>query len=551
MLKFGLLSLLLLPVGVGCTSGAPGAAGERIERDYIGPTRAEITEVSEAESERRGCEAQLRQVLAEPALPGAPGFDAVRAELLGRAKAEPVLLVKTPEHAPTDKLEVQGYRTVLARSKNAWASVESVLGATAGRPQEARESLLKDGYLYAEDPKLAYALVSLVQPHQLFGHDRIWIQRGDQTLHAERRHGRYHYLDGPLAGDRVRLIHLDRLGFDTPGPALHRDVRHLAYRLGFDRARIRHVTEKHVVANLRYGSWWVPTVLAADGPQLTLECEILAPNLQGEVAAAKAEAKRRQRVVQGLRAAMLAQIDEGLPFDEPRREYGHQMDGKLRKNWLYAYMRGQRHYAFNGDLYDVFDRKGRPLTPQVCVDFLTDTLERASGTSWTARPEPPQRILGKLDFDNVKAIDRTLLRRVPDFVEFARRQGDWFDVLDVSPREQFVFLGKAERFYPHLERRADDFAPGDMVVIRGKTPWDKRYMHYHSFFIYESDPVTGMPLVVVGNAGKPSLRSWETEARRTPERSIHHRLRPKTEWLESILGVDIPEDPLPIAKGGD
>ena len=60
-----------------------------------------------------------------------------------------------------------------------------ILEESKGFPQQARDALLHDGYLYAEDPNLAYALVSLVQPNQLFGHDHIWIQRGEQVLHAD------------------------------------------------------------------------------------------------------------------------------------------------------------------------------------------------------------------------------------------------------------------------------------------------------------------------------------------------------------------------------
>jgi hypothetical protein len=207
------------------------------------------------------------------------------------------------------------------------------------------------------------------------------------------------------------------------------------------------------------------------------------------------------------------------------------------------------HFAYNGDRYEVYDPDGRPLTPQVCVDYLTDTLERASGTWFRGRRELPGREVGKLDFDRFDEVDRSLLRQVPYFVDFARLKADMFDVYDVPPQDHYINMGNAERFYGHLVRNADRFANGDIVVIRGKTPWDRRKQHYHSFFIYESDPVTGIPLVVSGNAGKPSLRSWETEARRTPKRSIRHRLRPKTEWLESILSQSPPERPLPLAKG--
>jgi hypothetical protein len=181
------------------------------------------------------------------------------------------------------------------------------------------------------------------------------------------------------------------------------------------------------------------------------------------------------------------------------------------------------------------------------VDFLTDTFERLSGTWFAPRGEEPKRIVGRLDFDAIPGVDRSNLRRVPAFVDFARGRPGWFEVYDTSANERLNRLGASERFYPYLERQADVFRPGDIIVIRGKTPWDRRFMHYHSFFVYEQDPITGTPMVVLGNAGKPSLRSWETEARRTPLRSIHHRLRPQIEWLESLMASEAAEEPLPLS----
>ena len=60
------------------------------------------------------------------------------------------------------------------------------------------------------------------------------------------------------------------------------------------------------------------------------------------------------------------QIEEGLPFDEPKTEDGQQ-DGKLRAEWRRAYLRGDVEYQFNEDTYWVFNREGRPHVPQVCV----------------------------------------------------------------------------------------------------------------------------------------------------------------------------------------
>jgi hypothetical protein len=47
-------------------------------------------------------------------------------------------------------------------------------------------------------------------------------------------------------------------------------------------------------------------------------------------------------------------------------------------------------------------------------------------------------------------------------------------------------------------------------------------------------------MAIVGNAGRPSLRIWETESKRTPKRAIHYRLRPKVEWMEQVFAAQLP-----------
>lgn len=541
-----ILPALLLLFAASCTR-EPSDGATEIQKAYIGPEVAAGSSPNAEESSRRACEKHLREILAQPASPGAPGIESQRAFLLSRVKSEPSLFVEPPQYEPGEpSLTVKGFRQMLASGENPYGVVSRLLQEAEGNPELVRDVLLRDGYLYAESPEVGYALVSLVQPHHLFGYERIWIQRGESVVHAERRSGRYYYTDGPLVGQRARLVLFDRAGAgETPGPALHRDLRSLRYQLHFDRMQIRHVTADHIVANLRYGKWWVPSVLETDGPHVKLECESLSPHLSKELEQWRQAGHRRQQAVQALRQAMLGELSESLPFDEPLHEYGFQLDGTLRRKWLNAYAMHRDRYAVNGDPYQVFDPKGRPLTPQVCVDFLTDTLERTSGTRFRPRGEKPGRVVGKLDFDALSP-KREELRRAPGFVEFAKNHPEWFEVMD---GDGHIEIGDRERFFAYLADHADDFAVGDAVLIKGKTPWDAQHVHFHSFFVYESDPITGMPLVVVGNAGRPSLRSWETEVRRTPKRLIFDRIRFKTEWLESIATVEPLSGTPPLAAG--
>src|SRR6185503_19917480 len=141
------------------------------------------------------------------------------------------------------------------------------------------------------------------------------------------------------------------------------------------------------------------------------------------------------------------QVDEALPFDEPKTEDGQQ-DGKLRPEWRSAYLRGSSSFEFNGDRYSVFDASGRPRPPQVCIDFVLDTFERASGTWWQPAHLGRERILGRLRFDQSTIENRRCVER---FIEFARANPAEFEVYDLPPEER-VPLRNRQQFFSQLYR---------------------------------------------------------------------------------------------------
>jgi hypothetical protein len=427
---------------------------------------------------------------------------------------------------------------LLERTRYPWDVLKRILPRLDDRKELARQVLLREGYLYATDPEYGYALVQLVRADHLFDSPTIRIERGATVLDAKLgESGRYHYSSGPARGQPVRLILFDRLseGSDRPESqdVLHRDFRDLEYRLFFERAEIERVTADHIVANLHYGRFTVPSLLRADGAELELACESTSDLDAKQLESYRASAAARHRSLQALRGAMLEQVHEKLPFDEPRIEIGQQ-DGRLRSNWQWAYGAGRSRYRFNGQWYSVFDEEGAPLVPQVCVDFLADTLERAAGGWWGDEGEPRSRSEGAFALGH--RADPSL-RRAQRFIGFAEANPDRFEVARYAAND-WPPMGQKTRFFDRLIASAADFQPGDMVFIRGYTPWDAREMHYHSFFVYENDPVTGVPIAIVGNAGEPRVTTWEWEARRTPERSIRARIRPKAEWLNSTIPDD-------------
>jgi hypothetical protein len=126
-------------------------------------------------------------------------------------------------------------------------------------------------------------------------------------------------------------------------------------------------------------------------------------------------------------------------------------------------------------------------------------------------------------------------RQVYDFLDFVREHEQFFDLKTLPVSERIPYQLK-HRFFQYLEQHSDDFIAGDIVIIRGYAAWDHFAVpHSHTFFVYDSDPVTGMPTLLAGNAGQPRIRSWEPVMGRTPLRSIRHRVRPTLAWLERVV----------------
>lgn len=502
-------------------------------RGFAGnPTGHVLVTARPAEEDPARCESRVQHTRAQPAAPGAALLERNRVALLLRAKAEPLIFVRAPMEDTVSQV-ARGHRALLERTKHPWEVTRRSLKALAHSPKLARQVFLREGYLYTADPELAFAFSDNVRAEHLFDEPRIWVERGERLRYARRdRRGLYVWEDGPEQGRTVQLLLFDRMGTADapPPPALHRDTRSLARRLGFDRMSVRHMTEHAMVVDLRYRDLTVPTLLESRGARLELVCETPAPEQRPALEEVRRLEARTTRVVDALRVAMLEQIDDGLPFDEPLTEMGQQ-DGKLRAGWRLAYQEGRQSYRFDVDRYPVFDARGRPLVPQVCVDFLMDTLTRASGSWWRPLGEPRERTRGLLDFE---AYGGDVLRGVWAFLSFAEQRRDMFEDHVIPERERFSIghRAKLERF---LTENADRFRPGDMTFIHGWTPWDEHHRHYHSFFVYESDPVTGVPIAIVGNAGRPAIRPWVTEAVRTPRRQLVRSIRPRLEWLEESV----------------
>jgi hypothetical protein len=477
----------------------------------------------------------MARLEAEPALPGAKVNGAFeRAFLLGRARAEPVVFWRAPRFDPAHASgQAQALRDELRADEHPAYAFERVLLKVKKSPELAREVFLTEGYLYSDSPELAALFVNYLALGVLFREPELRLARGIESWTLRRHDSDYVYDDGPQRGERATLLLFDRvfLPGKEPGPALHWDIRAAAAQSLADELRLDRLTENGAVAALRFGSDWLPAALKRVGGALQLDCRRTPPALAEGVTRAHDLAKRRQHVTEVLARVVKNEVDEGLPFDEPKTEEGQQ-DGSLRPAWLRAYLAGSDTYTFNEDTYWVFDNHGRPHVPQVCIDFVTDTLERASGARFRPRGEPREFVRGQLDFDSFGLDNR---RGVGTFVNFARSHPEWFELTDTRPEERLPFRDRAAFFRDIYEHR-DEYRPFDIVTIFGLRSDGK--LHYHSFFVADRDPLTGMPIAVVANAGRPRIRSWENEMQNAPQRAIFAHIRPKLPWLEANVASD-------------
>jgi hypothetical protein len=477
--------------------------------------------------------ANRRQALEhEPGLPGAPLLDASRAEIVARAKAEPVLFLEPPQPGPLST-EVNRLRERLHHGALPWNALAETFARYQQHPRAIRQVLLTDSYLYAEQPVVAEMLANSVNLSKLFSEHAIVVTRGNQTLHATRKRGDYFWADGPEPGSPARLWLFDRVAVEGEklGPSKLVAFGDLRYQTGANQIEIERLTAGAVLAQLVYGEIRVPAILAIRQNQLQLECEVIPRDRQADVEFERALAKRKTQVLARLRASIDEEVNEALPFDEPKTEQAQQ-DGKLRQEWKQAYLQGSSSYSFNGDSYPVFGAKGRPRIPQVCVDFIVDSWERMAGTRWLARDEGRARRIGRINFDTLDIENR---RSVDRLIEFARARPEWFELLEFAEADRVRFYER-HRFFQRLYALRKDFQPGDVVAILG--PRDDEKLHYHSFFIVADDPITRMPTLLAANAGRPRIRSWESEMQNAPRRSILARIRPRLSWLEGLAGTN-------------
>lgn len=517
-------TLLLCALGAaGCRSASSREAAAT--EPAAAPPPAPDPEQDEA---YESCRARIAETLDQPAMPGAPELERQRAEVLGRARGAPLWWLDAP---PAAELPESARDLVKSLSRRgAFHRVRSLKKRFSGERDTLRALFLRDGYLFSSDPHEALALVTLLELPDLFDDPTLFLQRGADVHELRRVDGkkpRYVQVEGERTAE---LLFGDRVARTRPELAapLHRDLRDLARAEGFDRARILHRTRGALVAELRFGGAWIRALLESQGAKLELACLDATASGRRRVRAWQDADAPRRRALAELRAAIDQQLGEGLPFDRPREEETAERDGQLRPAWRWAYKNRQSWFRFDDETYPVFDASGRPHPPQVCVDFVLDSYERASGTWFAPKGGDPARTIGALDFDAHGITNR---RGVLAFEKFAEEHPELFEHQRLAP-EQRVQFRERTRFFEFLVENADLFRPGDVVAIQGRK--NDGLIHQHAILIEDTDPLTGFPDALADQMKRPRRRTWEGIMAEAPLRSLLFRVRPKPSVLLAL-----------------
>jgi len=168
------------------------------------------------------------------------------------------------------------------------------------------------------------------------------------------------------------------------------------------------------------------------------------------------------------------------------------------------------------------------MVPQLCIDFVTDAVQRSQGTWWAAKGE--DRLPS-----NFNIRDYVQFRTVRSLLAVGSEKPAVVDV-EALATEQVIPYEEKTRFFENLWNLRNQIRDGDVVVIYGLR--DDNQNHFHSFYVRETDPIHGMPTILTANPGFARIQAWHEVMWESPKRSIRHIVRWNPNWLRSPAGVD-------------
>ncbi len=454
-------------------------------------------------------------------------------QILVVTKIVPVIYLLAPKRSQEPK--IVALANDLDRGYRSERTVRRLVKELADDKPTLREVLLSQGYLFEERPRVAAALVKVLQISDLFDEKTVYLHRGGIVKKLT-------YLDGDFVddeGNRATILLNDRVSADEGDLAqpLHMDLDRVKEETGARRIMPLSHSSDRAIVRLEYPNGFGARALIENvGNRTSVVC--IDGNAQ-DISDARRSAKVFWDWNRALRETAKMMVAERPGFDEPVDEVeGDQEDGKLRIAWHKAYYRHKRKFNYREEEYRVFDRLGNPIPPQVCIDFIFDTWERSSGNWFRKWRETPGKTPGYLDFSFMK-LNR---RHTPSVLDISSVPGGVLERYDFPTRDRVPFRRHKE-FASALARNAHALREGDLLVIHGLREEDMEN-HYHTVIVLSTDPLTGIPTVVADNAGRPRIRSISAAMRNAPRRSIKHRIRVNPGWIEKRKEVFDRGDPL-------
>jgi hypothetical protein len=528
-------AVLFTALALGCASLASGCDGSPSEPAPSSNASAAAAVVAPPEvDEGERCRARASEIEGLAALPGAPGFEAKRIAMLGRARGEPMVFVRAPKAVDPETLSTEARRSYDAYVKErAGSRVLTLVKRHKADKATLRTILLREGYAYSEDTADALALAQDIKLHDVFDEPALFLQRGAVTHKLtrvqEKKDVRYVFEGGALAGITADLLFGDRVALaqDELATPLHRDIAALADEVGFDRAAIVRLTDKAIILDLRFGERTARAVAATEGASARLECLAEDAATRDEIAAYRAKGAPKRRALRAIREAVTSIVAESMRFDRPLDEKGPDKDGQLRPLWMTAYLQGRASFQSEDRTYPVFDMQGRAWPFEVCVDFVLDSFERASGTWFRPKGEALGRTIGRFTWVD----DMRQTRGVIGFAERAEKHPEMFEVRRFVGNERIQF-GERERFFKFLAEHTSEIHAGDVVAIHGYKRDDR--IHQHAILVERTDPITGFAFALADQMRRPRRRTWEGIMAEAPKRSLLFRVHPKDEIFAAI-----------------
>lgn len=444
-------------------------------------------------------------------------------EVLVHAPIDPILFLRWPDAQPRSE-RASALRRELDHAARPARALREFLSSHASLALR-REVLLGDGYLFSDRPALAVALSAQLSLGDLFDAPRVYRARDGVVDVLDRAEDGYVEADGSAATLRLN----DRVSEDPEA---------LADPLGLELEVVREETGAlrtiptaigdtaaalHLVfpdgsrrASLVAIEGGRTEVVCVGGPSETLD-------------ATRADATRFWARHHDVVAAAQALVEESPRFDEPSDEpEGVQQDGQLRLAWAQAYQRGDTTFTYGTVEYPVFDAAGRPIPPEVCIDFVFDAWQRGGGTWYRRASEARGRTQGAVDLGPAELPRRSLSL----LLDAAALEGAVLDRFDV-PAEDLVPLARGAAYAHAIANEADAYREGDALVVYGLRAQDMHY-HHHALLVIRTEPMTGVPMLIADNQGRPRFRSLANAMQAAPLRSIAHRLRLDLDALAAL-----------------